>query len=100
MPISTPLLRFFEAEERNTRQAIAQGDLDVDHPLNLSTALNSLRQASPEIQILWLTGIRPQTAAEMDEVWGDAFDALLELTTLFDHYGGDKSLYELMEEAA
>lgn len=99
--ISDPLREFFEGEERNARQAIAHGDLDVDHPLTLSTALDSLRQAPTDVQLRWMTdneqaGLPPDemTADDLDGIWTEAFTTLLELANLLDLYGGDTSLME------
>lgn len=89
-PISETLRDFFESEERNTRQAIAQGDLEPGFPLTLGTALESLRQAPEDVQLLWLAGTRQGNI----EDWSNAVQTMIELANLIDRYGGDTSLME------
>lgn len=89
MPASATLQDFFLAEERNTRQAIANGDLEPGFPLTLRTAFDSLRQAPEDVQLLWMTGDR-------DGEWADAFETLMEFVDLIDQHGFDVRLMEFM----
>lgn len=100
MRISQPLNDFFEAEERNTRQAVANGDLDVGFPLTLGTALDSLEQAPEDIQLLWMAEDRGPVVSDQGaaDQWYTAFNTLLELTGLIALHGPDASLYDFMGE--
>lgn len=103
MALSDTLRGFFEAEERNTRQAIAQGDLDVGFPLTLGTALDSLQQAPEYVQALWLAGkswddVDQEDATDVEAMWQEMFGTLLEYTALLAQHGPDTSLYDLMRE--